>query len=304
MYSKWEDAEQRTLQLLIEEIKNQNVARKKIIDPVDRVELSDKVDFLLPKNSTFLLNNEEVTYNFLKYSYEYLKKFDENEPQRDKRVGLYEAEIIIYSLKNKNYYIINKSYSPHTKRNIRRMLGYNGKNEVAERWTHGIKEDCLIWMIHYLIDKPNDYIDEKSKTLVRKITAFKGEREDSLAEINGSGEKIMDLIATLVFLFENKNISAIQALIERNDEKFMIKLGKRYIDIDFNSYEGGEIRQITEMMKAKISIKIFEDLLPNLATYFYDEQSSEKWTDKKRSLFFKNIGNSINEQVTKLINEL
>ncbi|KOR83478.1 hypothetical protein AM233_04640 [Bacillus sp. FJAT-22058] len=72
-----------------------------------------------------------------------------------------------------------------------------------------------------------------SHLLLQKIIGFKGSTNDRLAEVKGTGNKIMNLLSTLAFLFENEQVSFIKPRIEYEKETAEISLDLNgTIDID------------------------------------------------------------------------
>ncbi|MFC9600208.1 hypothetical protein ACFTQL_20415 [Peribacillus butanolivorans] len=63
-----------------------------------------------------------------------------------------------------------------------------------------------------------------SHLLLQKIIGFKGSTNDRLAEVKGTGNKIMNLLSTLAFLFENEQVSFIKPRIEYEKETAEISL--------------------------------------------------------------------------------
>lgn len=304
MYSNWQDKiENCSLENLVEKILDNAKQTQKELDPVTHNELLYSVEAVFDENQTITINNEEIIYNLLTYRYERVnqpKKFDQ---ERSKRINLYESRIVVYRYKEKFFYIINKAYNNTTKKNLRKLLNYSGKGEIVEQWTQGIKTDLFIWMIHYILDCKGKYIDSQGQTKISSVTGFKGETTDKLAEINGSGEKIMEMLTTLLFLFENKNLSKIQTMILKNREKFKLDLGSNHVDIHFDSYEGDDFFSGEEQIFARVSIKVFVDVLPNLVKNFSDELEAKEWSASKEEAFFKNIGRAISKKINDKLRE-
>lgn len=303
MYSNWEDREEKSLENLINKILK--VAKDKVVekDPVDNSDLLYEVEVVFEKNQTFTVNGRDVTYNYITYRYETVKRINKFDDSRDKRISLYEVGVIVYTYNNKIYYIVNKGYTPSTLKNLRKLLNYVGQGEIVEKWTLGIKTDLFIWMIHYILDFPDNFLDEQETTKILSVVGFKGERSDKLAEINGSGEKIMEMLTTLVFLFENKNISKVETTMLRSGERYKLSLGTKLLEIDINSYVGKNFLGIREEVISKVAITIFVDLLPNLVNLYSAEQESKIWSDKKEELFFKDIGKNITKTIKEKLSQ-
>lgn len=298
-YSRWIDNTNASLDALINKLMMNVESKTGIIDPFDNSPLLVSVEKVFKdSNQTFEINGKTVVYNYFVYQNEYLKKYEQNNPLREKRVGEYSADVIIFSYNNRNYYIVDKGYNTTTLGKLREMVGYSGKLEISEQRIHGIKTDLFIWMIHHLIDNPNDFFDEACTTKVESVIGFKGATEDKLAEISGSGEKIMKMLTTLLFLFENQNISKVETTILRKNEHFKLTLGENsLVDIDFNSYEGDDFFGLKEEITSRIAIKVFIDVVPSIISFFSDELDSKKWSEKKEAAFFKNVGKELSKKI-------
>ncbi|EGO8900108.1 hypothetical protein D5668_13350, partial [Enterococcus faecalis] len=221
-------------------------------------------------------------------------------PNREKRVSTYAINVIVFNYENKNYYICNKSYANSTLVNLRKLVGYKKDLMIKGQRVSGIKTDLFIWMIHHLIDNPNEFLEEYSKTKLLTLTGFKGQRKDRLAEISGSGEQILNMLTTLLFLFENKEISKVQVQITRYQENFSLTLGENsFIDIDINEYRGTEYFEMPETIEAIAVLKCFIDVIPSLIIMFSNELDSKKWTPRKENKFFKDIGRTLSREINK-----
>ncbi|EML0418143.1 hypothetical protein RDP63_003002, partial [Enterococcus faecalis] len=272
--------------------------REGTLDPFSNETLLHKVDLAFDDNQTFKIDEKVVTYNYLVYQYEYIRKNEITNPIREKRVGLYVADIIIFNYNFKNYYIVDKGYTTPTLGNLRTLAGYSGKMEISEQRIIGIKTDLFIWMIHHLLDNPNSFLNDQNNTKVESVIGFKGSTADKLAEISGSGEKIMKMLTTLLFLFENQKISKVETTVFRKDERFKLTLGeKSLVEIDFNSFEGEDFFVGKEELKSKVAIKVFVDVIPNLISIFSDEIDSKKWSMRKEEKFFKDIGRDLSRKI-------
>lgn len=294
-YSNWIDNTDNTF----EELKRKFLSNRELIkDPVTNDDLLNQVDLAFQENQKFELKGSEVTYNYFTYRYEYLKKRGMTSPDKDKRVGLYTTNIILFNYQQKNYYIVDKGYNNTTLGNLRTLCGYESKLEISEKRISGIKTDLFIWMIHHLLDNPGSYLNDDNSTMIESVIGFKGSTSDKLAEISGSGEKIMKMLTTLLFLFENQEISKVEATIIRNGETFKLTLGeKSLVEIDFNSFEGDDFFEIKEAIKSQVAIKTFMDVIPNIISIYSNELDTKKWSSRKETKFFKDIGRDLSKKI-------
>ncbi|MEQ6164060.1 hypothetical protein [Enterococcus faecalis] len=300
IYSKWIDNSNISLEDLIKNIKENEQNHVREIDAFDNTPLNYEVDFVYDENQLIIINDKNIYYNYLQFNYEYVKNHEAVNPNREKRVSTYAINVIVFNYENKNYYICNKSYANSTLVNLRKLVGYKKDLMIKGQRVSGIKTDLFIWMIHHLIDNPNEFLEEYSKTKLLTLTGFKGQRKDRLAEISGSGEQILNMLTTLLFLFENKEISKVQVQITRYQENFSLTLGENsFIDIDINEYRGTEYFEMPETIEAIAVLKCFIDVIPSLIIMFSNELDSKKWTPRKENKFFKDIGRTLSREINK-----
>ena len=298
IYSKWIDNSNISLDDLINNIKVNKQNHIREIDAFDNTPLNYEVDFVYEENQFTIINGKDIYYNYLQFNYEYVKNHEAVNPRREKRVSTYAMNVIIFNYEGKNHYICNKRYNNSTLKNLRKLAGYKKDLTITEQRVLGIKTDLFIWMTHYLIDNPDDFLEKDSETKLLKLTSFKGQTKDKLAEISGSGEKILNMLTTLLFLFENKEISSVKVELTRFQEYFSLTLGeKSYVDIDVNEYRGAEYFEMAETIESIVVLKCFIDVIPSLIIMFSDELDSKTWTPKKENKFFTGIGRTLSKKI-------
>lgn len=316
VYSKWLDSSELSLTELINKIIENSKNRSSEKDFFDNSELlfnvekifkenqKTKIDIIKFKDKQPNIISEEVEFNYIKFQYETVKKTEKNNPLRDKRIKTNYLQVIIYRIKNKNYYITNRGYNNGTLGMLRRLLGYTGKYEILEEKILGIKSELFIWLIKRLIDEPNEFLDDNNQILIQSVVGFKGESMDRLAEISGSGEKIMNMLTTLLFLFENKNISKIETKIKFDDSIYPLILGKdSFIDVNINGYLGQDFFGDREEIEAKVIIKSFLGVIPSIINIYSNELELKNWSEKKEQTFFRVIGRTLSKQINEKLKQ-
>ena len=94
-------------------------------------------------------------------------------------------------------------------------------------------------MIDKVLNSIEDSLDEKEHLIVNKIIGFKGSTEDKLAEVKGWGNRIMNVLSTLAFLFEIEGVTHINPRIEYNKHILEISLEDNgNVSINLDSYTG------------------------------------------------------------------
>ncbi|MED1740837.1 hypothetical protein P4U97_15195 [Bacillus swezeyi] len=99
---------------------------------------------------------------------------------------------------------------------------------------------------------------EDCHLILQKIIGFKGSTNDRLAEVKGTGNKILNLLSTLAFLFENENVSNIKPKIGYERETIDISMDLNgSVDIDLENYVGQYMYDIEEEKNAKVILTVF-----------------------------------------------
>lgn len=68
----------------------------------------------------------------------------------------------------------------------------------------------FIWMIYRVLNSRDESLEDDSDLFIRQIIGFKGATTDNLAAVVGTGNRIMNLLSTLAFLFENEQVTMIK----------------------------------------------------------------------------------------------
>ncbi|MEI1230765.1 hypothetical protein [Enterococcus mundtii] len=304
VYSKWQNTINRDINSLIDHIMSYSEWLKPSIDPFDNNNLTFRITKAFPKNESIQLDNETVEYNFLEFQFERVRNSEKSNSNREKRIKIEDYEIIIYSHKNKVKYIVNRGYAPLTLSVLRKLHGYEGKHEIKAETIGGIKSDLFIWLVYNLIENPSLPLGVNSNLYLKSLTGFMGKTEDKINTIQGTGKRILNMLTTLLFLFENQNISKVNLEIKEDDHFYDITLGEEsFIDVSITDYEGPYMFGIEEIVKSRILLRSFIELIPNLIKIFSYEQTPPRanWSEKKERAFFNEIGKTIKRNITELL---
>lgn len=302
VFSLWEDKRNNSLTDLLNKVVSTS---KNDIDSSDNSVLNETRIKLFEDNQFIDLSNNRVEYNYIYFSYEFVKKGKEREPKREDRVGESTSQIIVFANEGRLYYLIDKSYSNKTLSILRRMLNYTGKNEIKEHRFSGLKSDIFIWSLYRLLKHNYEYIDIGNSLKLETLVGFKGETEDKMATISGTGRRVINLLTTLLFLFENKDISKVELTMDYRDEKFKIMMGENsFIDVDFKSCLINDIVGMDEEVNSKILLKIFIEVLPLYIHSFSNHIDKREWNAIIRKRFFKGIGKDITTEIKNLARQI
>ena len=123
-------------------------------------------------------------------------------------------------------------------------------------------------------------------------------KNDRLAEIAGSGDRILNLISTLTFLVENENLSRIEMLLCHQKETYGLKLGiNSYLEINAEKYQGRYMKIPDEEMIPHIVLNAFLVVIPDLLAIYDQEIEKGQWDNKIKREFLGNIGETIQKRL-------
>lgn len=304
VYSKWCNTVDTDLDSLINNIMSYPKWLEPSKDPYDNSDLFFSINKVFQNNESIELDNEIIVYNFLEFQFEKVRHNEQENKNREKRIKLENYEIIIYTHKNLVKYIVNRGYTNYTLSVLRKMHGYKGKHEIKEETICGIKSDLFIWLVYNLIENPRQNLGVNTKLDLKSLTGFMGKTEDKINTIQGSGKMLLNMLTTLLFLFENQNISKVNIEIEDGKHFYDIILGEEsFIDVSITDYVGPYMLGMKEIVKSKILLRLFIELVPNLIKVFSDEQTPPRanWSEKKEREFFNKIGKTIKKNITDLL---
>lgn len=273
------------------------------VDPLTDDYLRYLVRKIFEENQIITLNNQEFTYNYIEYEYERVRPGEETNEMRSSRIYSISGYIIIYTDGINTQCITDRSGGDYTKTILRKINNYSKKLELTLN-PFTISEDMFIWMIYRVLNYGEISLDEDSLLLLQKIIGFKGSTNDRLAEVKGTGNKIMNLLSTLAFLFENEQVSFIKPRIEYEKETVEISLDLNgTIDIDFETYIGNHLMRQEYEKKSIVTLITFLEIIPKILTSYHNDKEKEDapWSIDEKVRFFTSIGESIQEKIIEKI---
>lgn len=302
--SKWTDNTENSMDDVLNNIMSFNDWFQPEKDPRTQEPLNYKVEKAFDENKKITLNKTEITFNLLKFEYERIRPGEEENPMRSTRIYSLTGNIIIYTDGNQTQYIINRSNGSNTLTMLRKLNNYNGKLEITSH-PFRITDDIFIWMIFKVLNGQEESLQEDCHLILKKIIGFKGSTNDRLAEVKGTGNKILNLLSTLAFLFENENVSNIKPRIEYNDETVEVSLDLNgTVDIDLENYVGNYILEEEDERYAKVILTVFLEIIPRILTIYHLDIENKDWSVDKKIEFFDSIGTTILEKINEKINKM
>lgn len=292
-YSRWTDKSGNSMDEILDNIIDYEEWYQHEIDPYDNSKLNYTVDKIFTENQIITFNGSEVKFNVIKYEYEKLRPGSNNDSMRASRVQSLTGLIVIYSDGKTTQYIINKSYTANTLSTLRKINNYT-KNLLVIEDRYNVDEDFFMWMIYKVLDKPGQTLDDSEEIFIDGIIGFKGQTTDQLAEMTGSGNKIMNLISTLSFLLENESVSQIKAKVRwiKKSPKEQIEQIELYlnanstVDIDVDKYVGEYLFEDEEQRISKTLLMTSLEILPKMIAIYSTEKEEGNWSEKIKKKFF------------------
>ena len=266
------------------------------------------VNWLIEKqfeyNKTEVFNGKNVKYNLFTFSVDQIPVgLGLDDDSVSKKTGF----IIVYEINGKVKYIIDKNSGALTL--IRKMLFYTGKGEVVKRGLP-FTADKFVWMISKIYSGENileggsEFLDNLTISTIR---GFKGDTEDSLTTITAEGESVMNIISTLSFLIESKNLNQINIdFAYRTHTNIGVTLNNR------NTVFLSEDRYIDELIQnntyyervAKIILMLYTEIIPIVIQNYQNDMDLNMWNQSKCIEFLQDVANELSKKVDSRIEDL
>lgn len=250
-----------------------------------------KFEKIFSENKFVIIGDKNIIFNKINFSYDTI--IEGEQPEED-RITLKKGFIIVYSTGSNTNYIISKNSD--AKSFLRKINECTEKNTIVENMIN-YEEDFFIWLINKVYSNSNILeLSDKKEIEIKSIKGFRGKTSDLLTQIKADGETVINVISTLAFLLESKNINQITIEIGyRPHENIELKINKKgTIDIDVKYYLGELIDETDEELKfVKLVLLVYLDLLPKIYQYYKGEKSNTEWSTEKYKTFIEEIKNDI-----------
>lgn len=254
-------------------------------------------------NPKIMLNNREISYNLIKYSYNQISSGDQ--PIEDRTIPK-NGFIVVYSNGVGIGYIISRNSDGM--KLLRKMLKYSGRNEISKN-SFDIESDFFVWLISKVYTGEN-VIETESETLgnisLDTIKGFKGDTEDLLNKVSATGESVINIISTLSFLLESKNLNQIKLDLEyRNHESIELVLTNNgTVTTALDRYQGEYEELDEDELLAKLYLLIYIEILPLLVQAYKTDIDNDEWNSQKNIEFLKMVAADLSQKVETRINML
>ncbi|EKF8406534.1 hypothetical protein O0486_001972, partial [Staphylococcus pseudintermedius] len=243
------------------------------------------------------ISGNTYSYKVYKYFNESINKGFENDSNREARVSSTEAILIVLTNGSINQFVISKSNSDSKGKSIiRKLMKYEDKGEIENNQVSLLSnKDFYLWLFYVVLNDEND----NEKLSVQSIEAYSGNTYiDKLTNVSGTGSKVMNLLSTLTFLFEIKDINKVKVKIKFEDHLFVTEFfdngTSNNLKIDINQYKGNYDELEPGNFVAHVVMKVMFEVLPLLSSIY----TNAEW-DKDE--FNKSIGQEV---ISRINNEL
>lgn len=256
------------------------------------------------ENKEGVFNGKTIKYNLYTFSVDQIPVgVERDDDSVTKKTGF----IIPYEINGKVRYIIDRNSGALTL--IRKMLFYTGKGEVVKN-NLPFTADKFVWLISKVYNAENvleggsDYLDNLS---INAIRGFKGDTEDSLTTISAEGESVMNIISTLSFLIESKNLNQINMDLEyRTHTNIGVTLNNRNtVFLSDERYTGELLQNCTHYeLVAKIILLLYTEIIPIIIQNYQNDVESNLWNQGKCIEFLQQVAADLEVKVSNRIEDL
>lgn len=299
--SKWTYNTETDFQNIIENLLNYQNWWNYEQDPFNGEDLAVVISKRFDENQSIEINGNEITYNYIDYSYERVRPGEDDNEMRSTRIYPQKGFLIVYTDGTSTQIITNRSSNDGTKTILRKINNCAKNLEIVPN-RFDFSEDMFIWTIYKALRQEEIFSDETSELVIEKIIGFKGATEE-LAEVIGKGSTIMNLLSTLAFLFENETVSIIQPRIDYNNNVIDLKLDiGGNVEVAFDTYTGDYLIAQEETRNANVSLIALLEIIPKFSAAYLTDKQEGVWSNQLKNDFFTNIGNEIQEKIQEKLN--
>ena len=292
--TRWSDEERKNLDEAISKI-----CSYKEDEDSETGDKNFKFKKIFVENQRIFLNSREVIFNYIEFSYDSIVS---GELPIVDRTTVKEGFIIIYLANNRIYYIINKYSGAESL--LRKFSGYKGKKNKIVSSMLDFSSDFFIWLIEKIYNKDNVLENSKNdEIIIKSIKGFKGNTDDFLNKVAADGETIMNIISTLSFLLESKNLNQIRIDLEyatHNNIELTLNSKKiSTLSVEVKNYRGSLNSEISGdyLLKTKLILITYVELLPEIFQIYQEEKKQEFWTKEKYNTFINRVGDDLMSRI-------
>lgn len=267
-------------------------------------EVKDKVQYnnfkIVPLNNrsyTMSFKDKDINFYYVSFSYDAVSNGEE--PVED-RTKTYQGYIIVYYDGIKISYIISRNSD--ALKILRFLLGYTGKNEITNN-SFEVSSDFFIWLINRVFNKNNTLTDvsddESGEIIVNSIIGLRGDTEDLLSRVVTDGDSVMNILSTLSFLLESKEMKQIKVRLEypKHENIELVLNTSGTVGVYMKEYIGDFEKEEAELQKAKLLLFIYIELLPKLKQQYLSDIDNNMWNFELHKKFLNNVAEELQGKI-------
>jgi len=201
---------------------------------------------------------------------------------------------IMYSTKNVAEQIINNLF-----KDVEVWGSVSNKN-------FGITEDLLYWIFYRVKDFPDDALVRNEDIYIPALHGYAGKTKDKVNDVKGSGSRIVAMLGTIAFLFNDESLKTVSPEVKIKENQFRIELS---LEGTYRVWESktslGNLNVEDELLYLiKLSIFSTLDLIPKLIECFNKNTEVGKWSSNIKLSFLSSLGSEIQNRVTAELSRL
>ena len=225
----------------------------------------------------------------------------------DSLTSYYSGWILAYEVKQKIHYIINRNSD--SKRILRKILKYTGKNELIQEGTRAYG-DLYVWLISKVYGQ-NNLIENSDDNLpditIDEIRGFKGKTEDLLNTVSAEGPSVMNILSTLSFLIESQNLRQITFDLKYSDlPSLEVMLStSNTVALNINEFMAMNPNiDDQDVAIAKAFLTFYLEILPVIVQNYFGELDARTWGKDGCVTFLQQVATALSEKVKARIGDL
>lgn len=311
-FSRWTDNTEGDFKRIVSNIINHTEWFEPDVDPYNKEKLPYTIKMVFPEIQEILLNDSKIYYNSFIFEYSKIRSGEENNPLYASRVQTISSLVVVYSDGNETQFIINKS--GNQAKTILRKLNNHNQNNTLKNSPYNVSRDFFDWLIYILLEGNTGVLNEEPSLELKKIVGFKGSTDDEgqkLAEIRGSGDRIMKAISTLAFLLESDEVEYVKPLLAYNNDKLdqdhvveiLLRLNGT-IDFNFEKYTGSFLLDAEYQLKTKLILIGSLEIIPMMISKYGESIEDDVWSSDIKIDMLEGIGRQILSKVEEKVKSI
>lgn len=266
------------------------------LDPVTDQKLSYDVKKIL--NQEILVNDTNIKYSSFDFKYQTIYKDEEDNPSFLERVKENSSFVVSYSDGQNVHYIIDKAKGGLALSVLRKING-SDKNKVIQEESFTFQEDFILWILYRFMTSET-VLDTESNLMIEQIVGFRGQGEQKQATLSGTGNEVMNLLGTLMFLVEMDSLTQVAVKFDMNNEKYelVFYVNNSKLDIKVENYTGNFLNDSDIKKKSEVLLVTFNALVPNLLNAY---KTDNNWTNVGQAGFVRDIVSRSKDRLNNLV---